>query len=380
MFLIGATSMHPSENARRAALAQQAPPDEREGILVDTSAARRAQLASGALLLVWSIAFLWAFWEVQAEPRMGWRLLLLFVLGMIPTLFWWLVWFVSYLLEPGSGVMVLAMGGLKVVIPLLAILAGALLTFLGVAAGFWILVGGVPLLIAGKLLGGSRKLIIETSHALRAHDFQDVVDRTEAEMKRAQDNVLLRHNHAFCLHMIGREDDARVEYDDICERWPRFDISFNARALLAMTRDAQEGRKLAEEAAARFPKVFGLRWLAARAALGTNDVAGARVHADRAFALRPKDGQVLAIRTEVRFREGGDEDEIRALLVDALAQAPGDAYVLTVRARVAIRSSWGEAAAWLEEAQEASAASPLAVLDQELRKLSDAVSPGHASS
>ena len=73
MFLIGATSMHPSENARRAALAQQAPPDEREGILVDTSAARRAQLASGALLLVWSIAFLWAFWEVQAEPRMGWR-------------------------------------------------------------------------------------------------------------------------------------------------------------------------------------------------------------------------------------------------------------------------------------------------------------------
>jgi len=146
-------------------------------------------------------------------------------------------------------------------------------------------------------------------------------DRALALEPDADDGAVIVGNRAHALHELGRDAEARADFDRAIADDPRLPSAWTGRA--AVRKDA-------------------------------DDLAGALADYERAIELDPRHVGAICQRAMVRFAQGAEQEELFPEFDRALAILPDHAAAL--RNRAAVRDNTGDAAGAIEDYTRALAA------------------------
>ena len=117
----------------------------------------------------------------------------------------------------------------------------------------------------------------------------------------------------------------------------------------------------------RLPRDATTQVLIARSLRRLGRLDEAQAASDRALALDPGSGVAHAVAAAIAL-DGGDFSRAQQLIDTALEVAPGEIYVLLIKAEMALKTQADGARAVLEEAIAAVRANPLAFYEVEVTR------------
>ena len=364
--LARAGTTHPPLVIRRARLRRAAPAVEQPSIVVDAVALRRhraaAVLVFGCQLLLLATA-LWC----GTRTQVGWIAAGLALAGfaaVLPVL----LMLLAQMRNLVDGLRLVGWPGVDVAWLLNATTGGVLLgvatrgragpSLLAALAAAWLLWGIVLLVVRRR----GRRLLAQIDAAIRDREFARARELHAAlppwRQRRPQTRIL----HAVVLAAAGDLAAAVAELEPMRSRAARMWLG-------RLLRETEPERALAladalcrELPRAAFPHLHRAQALRR---LGRLDEALAAARA--AERLEPQEGLVQAVLALIAVELGAVADAVPHLRA-AQQLAPGDALVRVAAARLALVRGDADAAARLQQARTAVAATPLAFLDAELAR------------
>jgi len=370
-FWIHTTASHPSVDTRLAALWRDAPALERERIQFDRRFAYSQIIASWTLFSIWVSALTVILVDATNTPVRTWHVVGILTVMLAPLSWRILLHYDSAKL--GESTSMFDWRSFFQVVFLLAALVGAGFALSGYIWALWLEFGGGTLLVVMRFVSSRRRLVEQrVGMAMRRHEFERALEFAQQDPLDQTKWPALAHNIALCHAMLGHKDEARERAAAILERWPKFSTAYGLAASLALEDDPHQALDLAEDAFRKFPKFLTAKSIAARACLRLGELDAALRWIERGRTQNPEDGQLTALLAEVSAweRKLANPDGAWARLETAESQAPGDAFVALVRARVAaIDGDRQRFSRELSTATTSVEAAPFAMLHSELDEL-----------
>jgi len=236
-----------------------------------------------------------------------------------------------------------------------------------------------PLILAGVWILGefwykrwqkSRKLRGEVAVAFQVHDFRRVLEIGKSATAAVARDPQLRYNIAFARAICGDPAGAIAEFERLWHDQPGLPLTAITLSVLLLDAD-QPGRALdaARRAAERLPDDAMALLQVARSLHRLGRLEEAQEVCERALALEPGGGKGHAIAAAIALDEG-DIFRAQQCIDSALELAPGDPYILLVRAEVVLRSQpFEDPRAAVEEAFSAVRSNPFAFYRADIRRL-----------
>jgi Zn-dependent protease with chaperone function/Tfp pilus assembly protein PilF len=379
--LVYATATHPSREMRLAALSDAAPASDRPDVGISAAAVRGHRLATWAALTIWLLAVAVTPAVALQRPELNWLPFPLWIVAGTPLLL--LVaaqrrqttlaknrmgrsrrWIIPAIVAGVIALWVLfhrASGSspespwlLRFVIVMQALAASA-----AVAVVIWLL-----------WTEKTRKLRRNVLLAFQVHDFRRALALGAASPRVVARDHVLRYNMALARAICGDRSAAIAEMDELWGDKPRFPLT--ALALSQLLLDADQPEKaldVAREVAKLLPRDPTPPFLEAAALRRLGRLDEAEAACDRALAIEPRDGTVVALQAALAC-DRGDTERAALSIAIALGYAPGAAYVLVVQAEHALKTQPLEAARRaVKEAVEAVRTNPFAFLAPDVERL-----------
>lgn len=377
--LVYATATHPSCEVRLAALCSAAPLSDKPDVALPVDRIRCERLVAVVAFLVWLGVVAGSLWAALVKPELPWFIPLLAVtfaptalsllsqrkvfarnrkrLGKRP---WW----------------VTSLGlGVPIGVPLGLLLTPLISTE---PASFYVRVA-VSILLMSLALAGlvwllwtyrRRKLRRDVLLALQVHDFGRALALGEANPALVARDYKLRHNVALARAVCGDRLTAILDLERLWHDKPRFPLA--ALTLGGLLLDADRPEQALEVARAVAPKLDDDAlppYLEAAALRRLGRLEEARAACQRAIALAPEDGTILALQAAI-VADGGVLPSARQMIEMAQRLSPGAGQVMLIRAGILLEMEPPEEArVVVEEAIAAVRSNPLLFLQGEIRRL-----------
>jgi Zn-dependent protease with chaperone function/Flp pilus assembly protein TadD len=396
-FLVHATATHPSRAERLTELRRVAPPAERAVMRDESAAARRDRWAARVAFVLWlaslATGVVLGTLPVKAgKPLVG---VVLLTTAFMP--------FTLILIAAGRqqriaqrrvrgagvsrrmfyvGLLLLSVSviGIVLTIALSSSFARSvtaarfmvllvLLPMVGVAAGICLL------LIGMFRVSRIKRVRADVEIAIRVRDFARAQIIIQSAPRYATQDPIIRHNVALATAIAGDREAAMRALDQLARDMPRLAITFITLAVLCHDGDPSRSLECAEQVARLLPNDPSPHFNIARALRRLGRLLEAEAAAYRAITLAPHEGTVYAVAACIAL-ERNDVDRAQLLAEQAIARAPGDAFVLLSLAELAVRTGTSEhAQAAIAAARAAIQTNPFAFLDSELEALAVRAKP-----
>jgi tetratricopeptide (TPR) repeat protein len=236
-----------------------------------------------------------------------------------------------------------------------------------------------PLVMGGLLLAASawmrrweakRKLRGQMSIAFQLHNFQSVLELCKSVPVAVAKDPWLRYHMAFARAICGDRTTAIAEFEELSRDAPRLPMSGMTLSVLLLDRDQPErSLAVARQVAMRLPRDAAAQVLIACSLRRLGRLDEAQAASDRALALDPRSGVAHAVAAAIKL-DGGIFSRAQQLIDTAIEVAPGEIYVLLIKAEMALKTQADGARAAVEEAIAAVRANPLAFYEVEVMRLS----------
>ena len=380
-----ATSTHPSLAMRLSSLKAAAPSDDLPEIAVCAQTVRRHRIAARAAFIVWLLTLAATLTAAVLEPDLPFLAFPLWIAALTPT---------TLLLIAQRRQISIAQRRLGRHRIQTALLVGAFLAFpvLGsfpdlfryllapltwFGASEYVLI--YPLILAGISLavgGGmrrrqaSRKLRGEMTIAFQVHDFKRVVELGTLAPAAVAKDPWLRYHVAFARAICGERIAAITQFEELWRDAPRFPMTGITLSVLLLDVDQPErALEVACRVAQRLPHDAATHLLVARSLRRLGRLEEAHRASERALALEPRDGVAHAVAAAIAL-DSGDFSRAQQLIDTALELAPGEVYVLLVRAEVGLKTQlYGDPRAAVDEGVAAVRTNPFAFYHVEVTRL-----------
>ncbi len=375
---------HPPQAARYEALRARAPAGALPKRPGDMRRMRVHRLASAAMLSLWASALAAAALALRARGFWAATAILLAVLGVqlglpIAALLVHRRKWSRRLRTPSRFPSVVQVGAALVFLafvwsPLLRHVLARVLDR-ATLVSFWWRAASVPLV--SFLLGAALLLVGAVLHRRRArlrgtlvsamaqHDFTGAVAVADTYRRRVHADPELRYLVAVALLHSGQREQAILELARLCEGSAPMPAALLALSAIAR---GEPGLRCARRAVELLPGDVGARVVLAMALRENGQDAIAERELANARPTHLEMGHVLAVRALLAC-DRREWDVAVDLVRNALALAPGDAFVLRCRAEVVQHAQPDLASAALDEARAASRANPFALLEDDLNAL-----------
>jgi Zn-dependent protease with chaperone function/Flp pilus assembly protein TadD len=380
-----ATSTHPSRAVRLSSLKAAAPSDDLPEIAVCAQTVRRHRIAARAALIVWLLTLVVTLTTAVLKPDLPFLALPLWIATLTPT---------GLMLIAQKRQISVAQRRLGRYRIQTALLFGALLA-VPVLGSFpdlfrylfapltWFgateYVLFCPLILIGITLAvgtgtrrrqASRRLRGEMAIAFQVHDFKRVLELGTLAPAAVAKDSWLRYHMAFARALCGERTAAITQFEELWRDAPRFPLTGITLSALLLDGDQPErALEVASRVAQRLPSDAAPHLLVARSLRRLGRLAEAHRASERALALEPRDGVAHAVAAAIAL-DSGDFSRAQQLIDTALELAPGEVYVLLVRAEVALKTQLcGDPRAAVEEGINAVRSNPFAFYHVEVSRL-----------
>lgn len=209
----------------------------------------------------------------------------------------------------------------------------------------------------------------EVVAAICKRDFKRAVQLGDENPKRVRKIPKLRYNLALAAALSGDRKRGIEELYKLIKDAPRFPLAQLTLAELLLDEDAEEALKVTGQAARRLSRDPVRLLIRARALRRLGCLQEADDVIGRAIKLAPDDGTILTVAARISL-DLGDIERAKELMDEAQRKAPGDAFCMIARAALALANGTPEETAnAIENAAEAAAHNPLALLGGEIARL-----------
>jgi tetratricopeptide (TPR) repeat protein len=220
----------------------------------------------------------------------------------------------------------------------------------------------------------ARKLRSAVMVAFQIHDFQRVLKIGRSDPKVVARDPLLHYHIAFARAICGDRRAAIEELQFLWHKHPGLPITaFTLSSLLLDADEAEQALAVAQIVARRLPNDPLTHVLVARSLRRLGRLEESREACQRALALEPRHGNAHAVAAAIEVDEGNFLQAQRSI-ARALELAPGEPYVLLVRAETVLKTQpYGDPRVAVEEALAVIRANPLAFYHADVRRLEQAL-------
>lgn len=351
--LVYATATHPSREVRLWALRSAAPGGELTEMALYATTIRRHRIAAAAAFVIWLMVLTGTLAAAHFAP--AFPLLAAPLWGVIltpPVLLLLAQWRQVAAAERRLGctwtrkaLVAVALVACPVLAyyPEVVELMAAPLAWLEDSTYFIL----YPLFLAGvwylgglwfKRLEETRKLRGEVAVAFQVHDFPRVLEIARAAPVVVGRDPLLRYNLAFARAICGDREGAIADFEKLWKDKPGIPITAITLSVLLLDADRPErALDVARRVAQRLPDDAEPHLLVARSLRRLERLDESQETCDRALALEPGGGKAHAIAAALALDEG-DFFRAQQLIEAALELAPGDPYILLVRAEIVLKT------------------------------------------
>ncbi|MBW3543102.1 MAG: hypothetical protein KY476_22820 [Planctomycetes bacterium] len=217
-----------------------------------------------------------------------------------------------------------------------------------------------------RRMWGPSRLLQAVNEAMAKQEFTRVLELTASAGETAARDRVARYQAALAAAVVGQHARAIAELGAIREAHPRFrQASLMLAAVYLADGQPEQARELSLAVAEELktdPEPFVLLSRACRELERYDESERAAI---RALEVEPNCGTARAAAAGVAL-DRGEMARARAVIEEARCLAPGDPFVLLVAAQVAqATEDPGTAAIAFEQAAEAAAANPLALLKRD---------------
>jgi predicted Zn-dependent protease len=206
----------------------------------------------------------------------------------------------------------------------------------------------VGLLIVGEFFAlrsrQTEDLLAKVRRAIRLQDFQRVVDLSRSVPKVFHASPHLRHNLALATDMLGDRELAISMYEELRKEMPWFKLSwFNLAGLYLEVGNPLRAKEIACEIANTLNADAGGHLLVACASRRLNELDPADIAIPRALMLAPKPADIVATVAGIAL-DRGECGRAVEMIANAEKLDPDSAYVMCVKAQIALRTESPEMA------------------------------------
>jgi Zn-dependent protease with chaperone function/Flp pilus assembly protein TadD len=385
--LVYATATHPSPEVRLWSLQNAAPANDMPAQTVTAATVRRHRIAIVVAFALWLLVLVGAPVLAVCAPQVPYPGIPLVVIGLAP----------AALLRLGQWRQIsiarrrMGQSRLRTALIAVAVLACPVLACFPDLVQWAMAAAGrpeisqlfllSPLLTAGILLLGSlwfkrlqdtRKLRGEVAVAMHVHNFRRILDIGRSAPSVIARDPMLRYNVAFSRAVCGDVQAAIAELERLWRDRPGIPITaITLSVLLLDAGQPERALEVARGVARRLPDDALTHVLVARAARRLGRLDEARKACDQACAVDETSGAAHAVAAAIAL-DAGDTDHARQLIDMALELAPGEVYLLLVRAEILLKTDPVEnPRAAVEEALAAVRANPLAFYHADIQRLEE---------
>jgi predicted Zn-dependent protease len=215
-----------------------------------------------------------------------------------------------------------------------------------------------------------RKLSRQVAIALQVHDFRRAFELCAGDPKTVSRVHLLRYQQAIADAVCGDPARAISALEQLWSDRPRFPLTALALGELLLDADRPErALEVAISAVPRLPHDPAVALLEARSLRRLGRFDEAQAACDGALTVDPENGSIHAVAAALAL-DRGDTSQAQSLIKMALDLAPGDAYLLVVRAEIALQSEVADNARLaVAQAVQAVRSNPLVFLTTEVARL-----------
>jgi len=384
--LVYATATHPSRAMRLWSLQAAAPGDDMPEIAVCAQTVGRHRIAATAALMAWLVTLAATLTAAVVTPDVPFLAVPLWIAALTPMTLAIIAqrrriaieqrrlghsWIRSALL-----VAVLLAWPVLGMFPDIFQRLMAPLAWFGTSQ-YYILI--YPLFLAGICLAVSawsrrwqaqRKLRGEIAIAFQVHDFLRVLELGKSAPTAVARDPWLRYHIAFARAICGDRTAAIAQFEELWRDAPRLPMTGITLSVLLLDVDQPErALDVARCVALRLPHDAATHLLVARSLRRLGRLEEAQRASERALMLEPRGGIAHAVAAAIAL-DIGDFSRAQQLIDTALELAPGEVYVLLVRAEVGLKTQRdGQPRAAVDEAVAAVRANPLAFYKVEVTRL-----------
>jgi Zn-dependent protease with chaperone function/Tfp pilus assembly protein PilF len=383
--LIYATAAHPSREMRLWSLQEAAPDCDISDIKVAPETVRKHRTAATIAFLVWLLTLVATLTAALATPDLPFLTVPLWIAVLTPTA----LLLVARRRQNSISRRRLGTNWVQTV-PLVVALAAS--TFLAIfphivqkmtaprdgdeGIEYFLL---YPLLVAVSCLAAgavmrrsqaSRKLRGEMSIAFQVHDFVRVLEIGRSAPATVARDPWLRYHIALARALCDDRTAAIAEFEAIWRDAPAFPIAaITLSALLLDVDQPERALEVAHSVALRLPRDAATHLLVARSLRRLGRLDEAQRACERALGLEPAGGIAQSVAAAIAL-DRGDFVRAQQLIDTACEFAPGEAYVLLVKAELALKTqSYGNPSAVADAAFAAVRANPFALYQADVTRL-----------
>lgn len=381
--LVYATATHPSREARLVALLDAAPEDDRPDVVADSASARMSgQLAFAAgtiWLVIMTLSLMIGLVGKNTVQLVSPLLAIVFTPYLLvfvaiqkqSALFKQQVrvhsnWGWGWPLILGAGLFFVTLGGIYFLGATTMKEAIRLtINFFSLCAFLWFM----WFILRDQK---QRPLLQKVAVAIQLRNFQEALDLCTAQPKIVAKSHLLRYNQAICHEVCGDRATAIAVLEKLWADKPRFPLTALALAeLLLDSNQPERAIELIRAVAPLLPNDPTVPLMEGRILRRWGKLDEAQAACDRTLVLAPDNGIAIALAAALEL-DRGHFDAARTLIQKALEFAPGEPYLLVVKAEIDLATeSVAQGQLSVNRATELIQSNPFAFLQAEVARLNE---------